>query len=118
VSWRVTVRVGGRVERDTLDSLDAALDALERRAREVAAAADARTIDLRARRWAPAEQVAARAELAGPERWRPAVRAGVDVHGDGSVHAWTGAPERRAIEPSPGEDAYAALRRNLKGQAF
>jgi hypothetical protein len=114
VSWRVTVRLRGRVERETLGSLEAALDALERRAREAAAAPDARTIDLRARRWAPEEQIAARAEVAGPQRWRPAVRGGIDVRGDGSVQAWTGAPERRLVEPASGEDAYAALRRALR----
>jgi len=114
VSWRVTVRVRGRVERDTLDPLDAALDALERRTREAAEAPAARTI---ARRWAPEDQIAARAEVAGPERWRPAVRAGIDVRGDGSLQAWTGAPERRAVEPAKGEDAYAALRRALAAQS-
>ena len=76
-------------------------------------APDVRTIDLRARRWAPADQVAARAELAGPERWRPSVRAGVDVRGDRSIEAWAGAPRREAVEARDGEDFAAALRREL-----
>jgi hypothetical protein len=57
--------------------------------------------------------VATRVELRGPGRWRPATRAGIDVLGDGSLRAWTGAPERRAVEPTAGEDAYDALRRAL-----
>jgi hypothetical protein len=113
MTWRVTVRAGGRVERETLDSLDSALDALEERTRAASVPAP-RTI---ARRWAPEDQIAARAELAGPERWRPAVRGGIDVRGDGALQAWTGAPERRAIEPAAGEDAYAALRRALDAQS-
>jgi hypothetical protein len=117
VSWRVVVRAGSRVERDTLDSLPAALDVLEERTRAAAAGPEARAIDLRARRWAPEDQIAARAEVAGPQRWRPDVRAGIDVRGDGSVQAWTGAPERRALEPASGEDAYAALRRALATRA-
>jgi hypothetical protein len=111
VSWRVTVRTSGRVEKRAFDTLDAALEVLEERAREAAGAPRARTI---ARRWAPEDQIAARAEVAGPERWRPAVRGGLDVRGDGSVEAWTGAPERRVVEPAEGEDAYAALRRALR----
>jgi hypothetical protein len=113
--YRVTIRTVGNVERSDHDTLDAALDALEAAARAAADGPTARAIDLRARRWAPEQQVATRAELKGPERWRPTTRAGIDVLGDGSSQAWTGAPERRAIEPAEGEDAYAALRRTLTG---
>jgi hypothetical protein len=113
--YRVTIRSTGRVQRSEHAVLDGALDALVAAAREQAAGPDLKAIDVRARNWSPGEQVKARAELRGPERWRPAVRAGLDVMGDGSVQAWTGAPERRAIEPAAGEDAYAALRRVLTG---
>jgi hypothetical protein len=113
--YRVTIRTVGSVERSDHDTLDAALDALEVAARAAAAGPTARPVDLRARRWAPSEQVATRVELKGPERWRPTTRAGIDVLGDGSPQAWTGAPERRALEPADGEDAYAALRRALTG---
>jgi hypothetical protein len=113
MAYRVTIRTKGRVERSDHATLDDALEALVTAARIAATGPRARTVDLRARSWAPEDQVATRAELRGPERWRPATRAGIDVLGDGSLQAWTGAPERRVVEPAAGEDAYAALRRAL-----
>src|SRR4051794_14448093 len=111
--YRVNIRTVGSVDRSHHETLDAALDAVEAAARAAAAGPRAKTIDLRARRWAPEEQVRTRVELQGPERWRPTTRAGIDVLGDGSLQAWSGAPERRPVEPADGEDAYAALRRAL-----
>jgi hypothetical protein len=113
--YRVTIRTTGKVERSDHGSLSDAVEALVTAARVAAAAPRARAVDLRARRWAPEDQVRARVELKGPERWRPATRAGIDVLGDGSLQAWTGAPERRPVEPAGAEDAYAALRRALTG---
>jgi hypothetical protein len=115
MAYRVVARSQGKVERSEHTSLAGALEALITAARIAGAGPRARIVDLRARRWAPEDQVSARVELAGPERWRPATRAGIDVLGDGSLQAWTGAPERRAVEPAEGEDAYAALRRVLTG---
>jgi hypothetical protein len=109
MAYRVVVRNGPKVEKLDADTLDAALELLERRARAVAAGPGRRTVDLRVRRFEPVQQVAARAELRGA-----GVRAGVDVRGDGSAEAWTGRIRRRLIEPRDGEDAYAALRRVLR----
>jgi hypothetical protein len=106
MGYRVVLRNGPKVEKLDADTLEAALDLLERRARAVAARPGRVAVDLRVRRFEPVQQVAARAELRGD-----GVRAGVDVRGDGSAEAWTGRIRRRLIEPRGDEDAYAALRR-------
>ena len=106
-SYRLKVRSGPRVERQRFGDRDAALAELETRAHALADDADARMIDLKLRRFEPVAQVVARIELAGPRR----LRAGLDVRGDGSVEAYTGALRRRVIEQRAGESAYEALRR-------
>jgi hypothetical protein len=112
--WRVTVRTGPRVERLRAATLPEALDTLEAETRAAATTTRLGTIDVRFRRFEPADQVATRAELRGPGRWRPAVRAGLDVRGDGSVEAWTGGVRREVVQPADGETAYDALRRALQ----
>ena len=63
------------------------------------------------REYAPSEQVSARGEIRGPSRRR----AGADVHGDGSVQAWTGWLRRRPLEPRDGETPWDALLREVRG---
>jgi hypothetical protein len=109
------VRVGPRVERSRFADLDAALDALERRGRELSESAPRKPVDVQIKRFEPVQQVFARLELAGPERLLPKVRAGVDVRGDGSTEAYLGRVRRRVVEQRGGETAYQALRRALKG---
>jgi len=113
VPWRLTVRAGHRVQRLSFDGLPELLDELERRGRELASGGSARPVDVRVRRFEPAQQVTARLELAGPERWLPSVRAGIDVHGDGSTRAFRGGLRRRPLSQRPREDAFAAVRRAL-----
>jgi hypothetical protein len=110
VSWRVVVRTGPRVQRLRAESLDEALELLETETRVAANTTRRGTIDVRLRRFEPADQVAARVELRG----RGAARAGFDVRGDGSVEAWTGLVRRRLVEPGDGETPYEALRRTLQ----
>jgi hypothetical protein len=105
VSYRVTVRRGPKVERERQPTLDAALGAL---AHHAAGAPRREAVDVLSRRYAAREQVATRVELKGPEG-----RGGVDVRGDGTMVAWTGGLRRAVVEPRPGEDAAAALRRAL-----
>jgi hypothetical protein len=112
--WRITVRSGPEVEKLRVDTLPEALDALEERVQAVAATANASTIDLRVRRYEPSAQITARAELKGPQRLRPIVHAGFDVHGDGSVIPWTGGMRRETVLAVRGESAYAALRRAVQ----
>jgi hypothetical protein len=109
-TYKLRVRVLGKVERQRHPSLPAALDALAARAEELARDADAvpegggimRRID-------PVQQVVGRLEVAGPHR----LRAGLDVRGDGSSEAWTGQLRRQVIEARAGESAVDALRRTL-----
>ena len=113
MGWRLTLRTDGRVEHARFEGLDQLLDALDARGRELAHMGSNRTVDLKVKRFEPEQQVTARLELAGPERWFPSVRAGVDIHGDGSAEAFRGGVRRVELEQRPGEDAYAALRRSL-----
>jgi hypothetical protein len=107
--YRVLVRDGPRVRRDRFDDLAAALDAIERRGRELAESVDRKPVkSLLGRDYEPVQQVRARLELRGP-----GVRAGVDVRGDGSAEAFTGRVRRALVEQRGGESAYDALRRAI-----
>jgi hypothetical protein len=113
VGWKLTVRSGSRVKRTRFADLAGALNALEARGRELASSADDQVVDAKIRRFEPEQVVIARLELAGPERFVPSVRVGIDVHGDGSVKAYRGRVRREIVTAQGGESAYAALRRIL-----
>jgi len=117
VAWKLIVRAGSKVERSSHDRLEDALDELESRARDLAEDATGRAVDLKFRRFEPAEQVVARIELSGPERLMPKVRAGVDVHGDGSTEAYVGRVTRDVVAPGKGDTTYGALRRALSSSS-
>ena len=112
--WKLTERAGPKVTRSLFGDMDRALDALESRGRELATAAPGEALDVKYKRFEPEQRVVARLELAGPERFVPSVRAGVDVRGDGSVEAFRGRVRRQVISEQRGENAYAALRRVLR----
>jgi hypothetical protein len=111
--WRLTVRAGPRVERSSFEQLDGALNAAERRARELAQQAPRDPVDVKVRRFEPIQQVAARIEIAGPQRLLATVRGGLDVRGDGSTEAYVGWVRRELVKQRKGETAYRALRRAL-----
>ncbi len=116
MSWKVTVRNGPKVERLHFADLDQALAAAERRARELAGQTSKKAVDVKFRTYEPVQQVAARIELAGPQRLVPRVRAGLDVRGDGSTEAYFGRLRREVVEPRKGETPYRALRRVVTAQ--
>lgn len=111
--WKLTVRAGPKVKRSTFSEIGDALDELEARARELIATAPGEGFDARFKRFEPSERVVARLELAGPERFVPNVRAGVDVRGDGSAQAYRGRVRREVIAARGSESPFTALRRTL-----
>ena len=107
--YRLIARVGAKFSRDSYDSLDAALRALETRGRELERTMNAKPVEtMLGRKFDPVQQVAARLEVHGPK-----VRAGVDVRGDGSSEPFTGWVRRRVVAQRAGESPYDALRREL-----
>jgi hypothetical protein len=111
VRWKLTERAGPKVRRSSFADVDGALEALEARGRELARSAPGESVDVKYKRFDPQQRVVARLELAGPERFVPSMRAGVDVRGDGSVEAFRGRVRREVISERDGESAFAALRR-------
>jgi len=112
-SYRLVVRQGPRVTRARFGSLAAALNALAADVARLSDGPERAPIDLKVRRFEPIQQVVARAELSGPQRLFPRVRAGVDVRGDGSTEAWVGRASRQVVAQQDGESPVAALRRVL-----
>ena len=111
--YTVTIRHGPKVARSRHVSLADAMVALETELRARSGEARRGTIDVKVRQFEPVAQVAVRGEVAGPGRLFPAVRAGVDLRGDGSAEAYVGRVHRRLVTQEPGESPYAALRREL-----
>jgi len=114
VPWKLTVRSGPKVTRSRFAEVDGALGALRSAVDQFTREAPGRAVNVRVRRFEPAEQVTARVELAGPQRLSPSVRAGIDVHGDGSTVAYVGRVRRKVIEPRRGEDSCGALAREVR----
>jgi hypothetical protein len=113
MAWKLTVRAGPKVQKERYAELSEALDALERRGRQLEHDAPRDTVDVKVKRYEAVQQVSARIELAGPERLLPLVHAGVDVRGDGSTEPYRGRVRREVIEQRRGESSYDALRREL-----
>ncbi|MGI8921217.1 MAG: hypothetical protein ACR2HD_06025 [Solirubrobacteraceae bacterium] len=110
-TYTVTTREGPRVERQRHSTLDQALEDLASAVDHLAVSARATPVKVGKRRYEPGDQVAARVELSGPQRFFPKLRAGVDVRGDGSIQAYTGRAQRTLIDPGDGEAALQALAR-------
>ncbi len=116
MAWTLTVRDGPQVKRQRFKDLDAALDALEERAGELAGEAPRPSLDVKVKQFEPVQQVTARIELAGPQRLLPSVHVGIDVRGDGSTEAYMGRLKREVLKCKRGESPYRALRRAVRKQ--
>ena len=113
MSYTVTIRVGPKVVRKRVPTLDDAIDVLELELRALGPSARRAPAKAFMREIAPEAQVSARGELSGPGRLRPRVRAGADVRGDGSIEAYRGKVSREVVKQTRGESPFDALRRVL-----
>jgi hypothetical protein len=109
--YRLTVRRGSRVVRESFDSLDRAIAAMTRAVDETRAEGPLEGVKM-LRDFAPGERVAARMELS-TGGWFRGREAGVDVMGDGRLVAYAGGMGRRELDASSDDAAFEAVRREL-----
>jgi hypothetical protein len=113
VSWKVTVRHRSRVGREKFATLDEAITDARRRVEQIRREDRLPPISM-LREFTPAERVQARVEISGPGLIR-APEGGIDVMGDGSAIAYTGAIRKRTLEADSLEEAFERLREGLQG---
>jgi hypothetical protein len=110
--YQLTVRHGSGVQRESFDSLDEAIEAMEQRSREIQG--EGPLEEFRALRdFGPGKRVHARLELStgGVFRGR---EAGIDVMGDGALVPYAGVIRKRRLERQDGETAFDAVRDALR----
>jgi hypothetical protein len=112
-AYRLTVRHGPKVERESFDSLDEAIATMERRAEEIRGEGPLASVKA-LRDYEPGERVHARLELStgGVLRGR---EAGVDVMGDGALVPYVGVIRKRKLEPDRDQSALDAVREAVTG---
>ncbi|HXF00346.1 MAG TPA: hypothetical protein VN458_08355 [Solirubrobacterales bacterium] len=112
-AYRLTVRHGPNVERESFETVDEAVDALERRAEAVRREGPLTRVNT-LRDYEPGQRVHARLELStgGVLRGR---EAGIDVMGDGALVPYVGVIRKRRLEPSRDRSAFDAVREALTG---
>jgi hypothetical protein len=111
VAYKLTTRHGARVARERFDDLDAALEALERHAKEIRSQGPLRGRKL-IREFEPADLVAGRVEISTGGFMRGGTTAGIDVMGDGRYVAFTGGIGREELDAGD-RSPFAAVRRAL-----
>jgi hypothetical protein len=105
--WKVTVRHGPSVGREKFATLDEAIEEMRQKVEEIRREDRLPPVSM-LRDFSPAEQVQARIEISGPGLIR-APEGGVDVMGDGSAIAYTGAIRKEPIEADSLEQAFERL---------
>lgn len=106
--WKLTVRHGSDVSRQSFDQLDDALDAAREAAEEVIGEGPLSTVKA-IRDYEPANIVNARIEISGKGLLRPPT-AGIDIQGDLSLVPYAGGVRRRVLEGSTVPQAIKSLR--------
>ncbi len=111
--WRLVIRHGSRVKRESFDDLEDAIAAMERRTQEIRREGPLTTVKA-LRDFEPGQRVHARLELStgGIVRGR---EAGLDVMGDGALVPYAGVVRKRRLDPGRDQSAFDAVREALAG---
>ena len=109
--WRLVIRHGSRVERESFDDLEAAIGAMQARARQIRAKGPLDQVSA-LRDYEPARRVHARLELSTGGPWRGR-EAGVDVMGDGALVPYVGVIRKRKLAAAHGGSPFDAVREAL-----
>jgi hypothetical protein len=109
--WKVTVRHGSDVGREKFGTLEEAIEDARGRVDEFRRQDRLPSIHF-IRHFTPEQRVAARIEISGPGLFR-APEGGIDVLGDGSAIAYTGAVRKEPIEADTVDEAFERLREAL-----
>jgi hypothetical protein len=110
--YRLTIRHGSRVERETFDDLDTAIAALQHRSLQIRGEGPLEEVKA-LRHFEPGQRVHARLELStggifgGRE-------VGIDVMGNGAFVPYAGVIRKRRLELRDGETAFEAVRGALQ----
>jgi len=115
MSWKLTIRRGSEVSRESFEQLDEAVAAMRRRALDIRAEGPAQTASM-LRDLKPANQVHARLQLSGQGLLRKPT-AGVDVRGDGTFVPFRGAVRREELDPTQYDTPFELVRETLEGAA-
>jgi hypothetical protein len=99
------------VKHERFASLEEAIEALERRARQIRSEEPLDEVGA-LRDFEPGQQVHARLELSAGRLLRGR-EVGLDVMGDGALVPYTGVVRKRRLEPRDGETAFDAVREAL-----
>lgn len=111
--FKLTIRHGSKVKRQSYATLAEATAALRERAEAIRAEGDLPEVSA-FRTYEPGARVHARLEIStgGPLRSRDA---GIDVMGDGGLVPFRGGITRKLIEPSAGQSPFEAVAEALGG---
>jgi hypothetical protein len=111
--WRLVIRHGSRVDRESFDDLETAIAAMQARARQIRAEGPLDGVSALSD-YQPAQRVHARLELSTGGPWRGR-EAGVDVMGDGALVPYVGVIRKRKLttpdDGSPFDAVHEALGR-------
>jgi hypothetical protein len=110
--YRLTTRHGSRVQKESFESLDEAIQAMERRSGEIRREGPLSEISA-LRDFKPGQRVHARLELSTGGVLR-GTEGGIDVMGDGTLVPYVGGVRKRKLEPPDGGTAFDAVREALR----